>query len=462
MRGREASITRRVTFAVLLLQFVAAAGLLTAVIIHEKNVQYEAFEANLRAGANALLGAVQEDVNEEVRLDSRGLSFPRQTIYRVTDERGRVIGEQGQTPALQLQPNDFQQRRIGKRSYRFFSLAGQRDLDPARNGGVHHEVTILFGQPDSRVWHEVVEAVRFVAVSTIVFLGLTALLLIWLLRRLLSPVHELALAAGEITSTQWTFAAPESAKHYIELRPLTNAIEQSVNRLEKAFEQQKRFTNDAAHELKTDLAIVKSSLQLIALKRRTVEEHEHGLAVGLSDLTRLERTVQRMLTLARLEQFAETGVNTCRFEEALQEAVRQSEPVAKLKTVALRVDSSQGTTVPLDRDDALLLCSNILVNALQHSFNDGTVDVSTFRAADRLRLTVRDHGEGIQQTEAVLLFAPFYRSDVSRSRKSGGSGLGLSICKALCERVGGTIHIANHPEGGALVTVELPVLQAAT
>jgi signal transduction histidine kinase len=71
-------------------------------------------------------------------------------------------------------------------------------------------------------------------------------------------------------------------------------------------------------------------------------------------------------------------------------------------------------------------------------------------------LTVRDHGEGINEEERRLLFLPFYRGDQSRSRKSGGTGLGLSICKAICDRVAGSIDIANHPEGGALVRIILP------
>ncbi|HEX2918728.1 MAG TPA: HAMP domain-containing sensor histidine kinase, partial [Edaphobacter sp.] len=229
-------------------------------------------------------------------------------------------------------------------------------------------------------------------------------------------------------------------------------------RLQRAFEQQKRFTSDAAHELKTDLAIVKSSLQLIAMKRRTVEEYERGLALGLDDVTRLEHTVQKMLTLSRLEQCQELAGQTCRIDVVLQDVVQQSRPLAELKQIW--VDSTLGAaTVPVDSRDAVLLCSNVLLNALQHSPEGATVDVIVTSSAGKTSLTVRDRGEGIREDERESLFLPFYRGDASRSRKSGGTGLGLSICKAICERAGGTIEIANHPAGGAVVRITLPGIE---
>lgn len=455
---QAASLTRRLTLAVLSLELIAALVLLAAVTLHEKQVQYAAFDANLRAGANALLGDVQEGMNDDVLLDQRELSFPPHTVFQVTDEHGRVLGQRGRVPSFHASTGRFGQAMIDGRSYRLFSLTGQRNLDPGRNGGVHHELTIVYGQSDVHVWHEVVEAVRFFAVCTVGLLGLTALLLVWLVRRQLAPIRQLASAAGEISSTQWTFYPPQSANDLVELRPLVVAIETALARLEGAFAQQKRFTSDAAHELKTDLAIVKSSLQLVALRKRTVEEHERGLAVGLSDLTRLEQTVQKMLSLARLEQ-SPTGSSTCSMHEAFEDARRQSLAMGTLKSVTITLHMPADVIVPLAHDDAELLCSNILVNALQHSPDHGVVEVVAEANESWFQLSVRDHGSGVRMEEATLLFEPFYRSDASRSRKSGGSGLGLSICKALCERVGGSIHIANHPEGGALVTVELPVAQ---
>jgi signal transduction histidine kinase len=277
---------------------------------------------------------------------------------------------------------------------------------------------------------------------------------------LLSPIHTLAAAAEKISVISWEFAVPERAKRFDELRPLASAIERTIARLQRSFEQQKRFTSDAAHELKTDLAIVKSSLQLLSMKMRTPEEYARGLSLGLDDFTRLENTVQKMLTLARLEQPVEAKGQTCRLNDVLEDAICQSSPFAAIRQINVITRDNAPVAVPLDRRDAELLCSNILLNALQHSPAGAVVEVSLCAEGPLVRLVMRDHGDGVNDEDRRYLFEPFYRGDPSRSRKSGGSGLGLSICKAICDRVGGSIEIGNHPDGGAVVSVTLPRSEA--
>ena len=310
------------------------------------------------------------------------------------------------------------------------------------------------------------EAIRFFAIATAVLLGVTAVVMAWLVRKGLSPVHELAREAESISSSEWQFRAPTSAKETAELRPLAAALEGALARLQRSFEQQRRFTNDAAHELKTDVAIVKSSLQLLSMRKRTVEEYGQGLALSLEDFTRLESTVEKMLTLARLEQPLEsTGSSRvsrfCSLRDTVEDALHQSKPFARLKCIDVTVEFNADARVPIDSRDALLLCSNILLNALQHGPNGSAVRITAITRAETVQLTVQDQGEGISEDDRAHVFEPFYRGDPSRSRKNGGTGLGLSICKAICRGAGGSIEIANHPAGGALVTVILPAEAAS-
>ncbi|HEY0262898.1 MAG TPA: HAMP domain-containing sensor histidine kinase [Granulicella sp.] len=459
-----ASITKRLILSVLLFELLAALALITAVTVNEQRAQYKVFDANLRGTSNVLFGSVQdaEDADDSIILELHSLTLPKDAVFRVTDESGKILGAAGDLPELSLKPESFQRAQVSGRSYRFFMLTGERIIDPGQNGGVHHHVTIVYGLPDGHVWHEVLESVRFFTLSTFVLLGITALLLVWLIRRFLAPIHELAGKANEISAIDWQFHSPESARQFIELRPLASAIDKTIARLHRSFEQQRRFTSDAAHELKTDLAIVKSSLQLLAMKRRSVEEYERGLALGLDDFSRLEHTVQKMLTLARLEQPLHAGAQSCRMDEVLEEAIYQGSSLAEIRQVRILASPRTPATTPLDRRDALLLCSNVLLNALQHSPERSSVEVSSVIVDHHIRLTIRDHGEGIREEDRRFLFEPFYRGDPSRSRKSGGTGLGLSICKAICTRVGGDIDIANHPEGGAIVTITLPLTASSS
>ena len=138
-------------------------------------------------------------------------------------------------------------------------------IDPGSPHAVSHQITVLYGVPEVRTWHAIFEAIRFFAFATFVLMGITAFLMSLLVRRYLLPIRELAHEAENVDAEQWTFHAPASSKRFVELRPLASAIEKTVARLQRSIEQQRRFTSDAAHELKTDLAIIKSSMQLLTI-----------------------------------------------------------------------------------------------------------------------------------------------------------------------------------------------------
>lgn len=466
-RSASISITRRLVITVLILELLSAVTLIGAITVHEWSVQLQIFDGSLVANAESLMGAVQdtEDEGDNVMLDMRGVRVAKDAVFRVEDERGKVLGFAGEPPQLETTASAgpvFRNTKLRGRDYRFLVTHGTRIVDPGKvNGGVRHSITIVYGTPLRHVWHEVREAVRFFAIATVFLLGITAVVMAWLVRKGLSPVHELAREAERIQPGDWQFHAPLSAQETEELRPLASALEAALARLQRSFEQQKRFTSDAAHELKTDVAIVKSSLQLLSMRKRTLEEYGLGLAQSLEDITRLESTVEKMLTLARLEQPAESykasaASQSSSLRDVIYDAVHQSKPIAQLKSIDVAVEINADVRLPIDSRDALLLCSNILLNALQHSPDGATVHITVTAADGIARLTVRDQGEGISDEDCDHVFEPFYRGDPSRSRKSGGTGLGLSICKAICERAGGSIKIANLAPAGALVTVMLP------
>ena len=173
-------------------------------------------------------------------------------------------------------------------------------------------------------------------------------------------------------------------------------------------------------------------------------------------------TVQKMLTLARLDQLTvehnlDATSQSCSLREVIEEAIHQSRPLAELKEVNVEIEVVAEARVSIDRRDALLLCSNVLLNALQHSPPGTSVQIEVTAGKGIVTLVIQDEGEGVAKEDLPFLFEPFYRGDPSRSRKSGGTGLGLSICKSICDRAGGSIEIVNGaPSGGALVTIALP------
>ena len=127
--------------------------------------------------------------------------------------------------------------------------------------------------------------------------------------------------------------------------------------------------------------------------------------------------------------------------------------------VRLEVSADEPVTVALTQEDCSLLLSNLLLNALQHSPPESSVElrVASQREQNIVEFSVRDHGEGIDPADLPHVFDRFYRSDPSRTRSTGGAGLGLAICKAVVERAGGSIALTSQPGQGTTVTVRLPL-----
>ena len=464
------SISRRLIAAVLLLELLAALALVGLSIFHESHLRFRSFDVMLHGRIDSLFGDVAdaEDPADNVLLDLRGFTIPSNDLYSVEEDNGHILGRSSSWPAEELKsasPDEhgFYNIRFNGHHYRFIRMQGTRVVDPGdKNGGITHHVTLYYGAPTERVWHEVREAASFYAIASLILLTLTGLIMAWFLRRGLAPLRDLATEAGRVSAQQWRFTPPESARTTRELSPLAHAIEAALVRLHQTFEQQKRFTSDAAHELKTDVAIVKSSIQLLAMRPRSVEEYQQGLELCLSDCTRLENIVQEMLTLAGSQYAAaqEDKTTTDVSDLALyaREALEKFTSLAELLKVRPTLAISGPTLVALDAKDCNLLCSNLLLNAIEHSPLGSGVHIELLGQGASLTMLVEDFGEGIAPDVLPHVFEPFFRGDESRDRKSGGTGLGLAICKAICEKVGGNIEITSTLAAGTRVTVHLPLV----
>jgi len=466
---KSRSLTRRILGTVLLLELIAATFLIAASVVYEWHSRLAAFDVMLHGRADTLLGAVgdAEDAADNVILDMSGLAISPQDLYMVRDDKSGILGQSKTVIPAQIlsqvrASNHAVAANIYGHYYRILHVAGTRIVDPGdAGGGVRHTVTVFYAARTNHIWHEVIGAVRFYAIATVLLFSITTLLMIWLLRRDLAPLHQLATEAGKVSATNWVFQAPRAARETKELQPLAQAIESALGRLQRSFEQQRRLTSDAAHELKTDVAIAKSSLQLLAMRSRSTSEYERGLEVCLDDCTRLEHTVQQMLMLARAEHTdtspnSDSKMNRCSLRTSIEASIHRMSSFAELRGVKIVFHPDADLTVGTDENDCTALFSNLLLNALQHSPAGTDVGIQMTATETSAHVTVQDHGEGIDPDDLPHIFEPFYRGDPSRSRESGGTGLGLAICKAICDKSGGVIHIDNLPDGGVKISVKLP------
>lgn len=465
---RKTSLRHQLIGGVLLAELICAALFSGTAILHEMRSRRHAFDVTLRGRADSLLGAVQdaEDPEDNVVVDPTELVVPKQDVYEVVSPTGRVLGHSPTVPAAFLASLSS----VGKPGYFNFSVNadrfrairvdGVRVIDRDDNGGLRRPVTAFYAAPTRGLWLEAVEAVKFYVLASAILLGVTGVALIWFLRRRLSPLQELAAIAGRVSAQSWDFVPPDAVLRTAELAPIAHSIEELLKGLRRSFESQRQLTGDAAHELKTSIAVLKSSLQLLTLSQRTAEQYEAGLEGLLIDTERMEDLATRMLALARLEEAPADQSELSELQSAVQTVAERLQPLAALRQVRLEVSTDQAGKVAMQADDAEILCSNLIMNALQHTLPEGHVSASVQTHGKLTELRVADDGEGISETALPHVFDRFYRADRSRSRASGGAGLGLSICKAIVERSNGTIDIQSVAGKGTEVRVTLPTRHA--
>jgi signal transduction histidine kinase len=513
------SIAFRLIVAVLAVELLSSILVVVLSFGYERHIHFRAFDVMLHGRADSILGAVQDadDPDDNVILDQADLHIPTDDVYEVYELGGRLLGRssnwQGAGAGLPQHPwGDFSQTTLNGHHYRILRILGSRTVDPAIKGGTLHQVIVVYGSPTRHVWHAIRGAVEFYAAGSIILLIVTGPLIAWLLHRGLLPLRQLAALAAQVSVDAWQFSPPASAHTTPELAPLTDAIESVLQRLERSFLQQRAFVSDAAHELKTAVAVIKSSLQLLTMKRRSPQEYQAGLERCLADSLRLESIVADMLTLARAESASPASgpEPTADLAACIHQAVTRLETVATLRNVKVVIlnqpgipesfvtgddflegsvtghDFSRAATaeikagalapeaaspapqVPISSEDCTLLLSNLLLNALQHSPAASTVEVrltiETEAPTNAAVVRIQDHGDGIPPEAVPHVFDRFYRGDPSRTRTTGGTGLGLAISKAIVTKAGGSISIASqpdpaHPDHGTTVTVRLPIFK---
>jgi signal transduction histidine kinase len=464
---RRTSIAFRLIAAVLLVELASAALVILLALGYERHSHFRSFDVMLHGRADSVLGAVQdaEDVGDNVMLDLADLHVPSDDVYEVWDGRGELLGRsanwQGSAGMRIPDHNGMFRAEIGDHDYRLLFIRGTRIVDPGEPGGGHlRYVTILYGAPTQRVWQAIYGAVEFYAAGMLLLVLITGPLIAWVLHRGLEPLRQLAALAGRVSAESWEFSPPASARETAELAPLTQALENALQRLERSFTQQRTFVSDAAHELKTSVAVVKSSLQLVGMRQRTPEEYQAGNERALADTARIEELVAKMLTLARVENntAGAAATETCGLNQCIAATVAELETFAVARQVDLVVRDlvPQPSAVPLSSEDCKLVLSNLLMNAIQHSPPGAQIELRASAQSGVVEIVVHDHGDGIDPAALPHVFDRFYRGDPSRTRATGGAGLGLAICKAAVERAGGTITLASEPGRGTTATVRLP------
>ena len=230
--------------------------------------------------------------------------------------------------------------------------------------------------------------------------------------------------------------------------------------LELSYELLKRFSADAAHELGTPIATILASAQNLRSHRNDLEKFERRLGAIERAGNRISKLVDDLMLLTRLGIEAEVNRESAvivNVEEVIDEIVTEFEPRYQEKSVALELECSKNCLVKGYKDNLLRLFDNLLENSLKYTESAGVVKISAKVAYGYVEIVVSDTGIGIPEDCLEKVFERFYRVDRDRSRVVGGSGLGLSIVKAIVEKHEGRIELTSNLQEGSVFKIYIPV-----
>jgi signal transduction histidine kinase len=294
------------------------------------------------------------------------------------------------------------------------------------------------------------------AITAVVIAGSAAILLaLFLSYSLVRPVRALTTAASNLATGDLSHRVEVAGSN--ELETLGRTFNQMAESLQLAENGRRAMTADIAHELRTPLAVQRAHLEAI-------EDGVYPMSLeSLGTIEEQNRLLTRLVEDLRTLAMADAGrldlqLTPTDLTDLVGRVARRFEPQAAEKDVL--IDLSLDEACPrlwVDPQRIQQILHNLLSNALRYSPTGGRITQGLICHPDHVSLTIRDYGPGIPEDALPSIFERFYRADRSRSRAEGGTGLGLSIARKLAQAHGGDLTVENHPKGGAIFQLDLPV-----
>lgn len=299
--------------------------------------------------------------------------------------------------------------------------------------------------------------------TAIVLLG--AVLAYLLVRRSLRPLREIEATAGAIAAGDLSQRIPPGPTS-TEVGSLAHSLNVMLTTIENSFaaqraseERMRRFVSDASHELRTPLATVRGYGELYRLGGIPEGELPGAMQRIESEANRMASLVADMLQLARLDEGRPLDLGAVELTHLAADAaanLRVLDPTRPVQVVGLTTTRAPRVIAFADEERVRQILSNLTENALTHTPAGTPVEFAVGSDGPFAVLEVRDHGPGVSPEDAAHIFGRFFRVDTSRSRASGGTGLGLAIVAAVAAAHGGSASAAETPGGGLTIRVTLP------
>ncbi len=287
-------------------------------------------------------------------------------------------------------------------------------------------------------------------------LGIVSLGGVFLASKALAPVRNMIAAAKQISvrnlNQELTVLTEDR-----EIKDLAVTFNQVFSDLHNSFTNISRFSSDVSHELKTPLTIIRGQTELVLRKPRESQEYIQTLQSNLEEVNNMTQIVEHLSLLSKLERkddFFE--YQTISVIDLLSKTVEGLLPIAEQKGVSIRFEDPFALSLEGDPLMIKLVFVNIIGNAIKYTVPNDQIEIETFVQSDNQGVRVIDHGPGIESEDIDKLFERFYRAEKSRSKDTGGSGLGLNIARSIIDRHGGSITVTSDPNERTCFEINLP------
>jgi heavy metal sensor kinase len=336
------------------------------------------------------------------------------------------------------------------------------DEDDVRDPNEYPAITIVVAGSTAAIE----SALAQLALATIVLSALAWLVAAalgrWYCGAALAPVRKMAASARSIAPDDSQRRLPVSSTND-ELAELGRAFNGLLDQLFQAYERQRRFAGDAAHQLRTPLTVFQGQLDVALRRRRGVDEYEEVLGTLKEQVVEFKQLVEAMLMLARSNsELAPANVQVVDIASWLHEhaAHWQSHPRRADLLVQAETAAPARVSLPL----VAQLVDNLVDNAFKYSPAGSPVQVAVARDAahEQVSISVSDRGQGIPSELQDAIFEPFFRSPQARQKGVAGAGLGLAIAQRVAEVLGGTLQCDSSPGQGSTFTLTLPLAALAS
>lgn len=432
------------------------------------------FDASLASTARILAASIEIDGNE-IELEFEVAQMPefqdteKPTYYQLWKPEGSVVAKSALLGANNLTrlegeidelafgrsktPDNTPLRAVG---LKFHPRTADSEDEPEGHALAEQTLTIIVARDATDLLAQL-EFLRWLLISAALTVTILSLAIGGLVvREGLAPLNAIASQIAGIDQQNLS-ARIEAAGAPSELVPIRDRLNDLLSRLEEAFKRERRFTADAAHELRTPLAGLRSTIEVALSRQREEAEYQSALADSLSIVSSMNSMVNNLLTLARLDGRQVTlGTEEIKLAELVDTAWRPFADKAVDREIVFENNIPVDLTCQSDVEHLAMVFGNLLENAAEYTNQAGKITVSAGREGNSIKIVVSNTGCRLTVEQLPKIFDSFWRADESRTEAAEHAGLGLALVKRITEALNGKV-IASIEQGNVFkITLMLP------